>query len=200
MTEQRSQYLYELIQRQSGIIRSSLFRQSGIDSREVLELLRSGMLIKLKDGYYVTADEMENLSDYQIITQTIPGAVICFISAAAIYGFTTVIPDAIHVTVQNNGKCPVAPLSPPTEIVLQKAGLYNYGRTILETEFGTLPIYDRERTVCDCLKRNSEIGMDVFIEVIRNYMRGPKNLQNLYATADKLQIRNKLSPYVEALV
>lgn len=200
MTEQRIQYLNNIIQNHSGIIRSSLFRQSGIDSREVLELLQSGMLIKLKDGYYVTADEMENLSDYQIVTQTIPGAVICFISAASIYGFTTVIPDAIHVTVQNNGKRPVAPIAPPAEIVLQKEGLYNFGRTTLDTEFGTLPIYDRERTVCDCLKRSSEIGMDIFIEVIRSYMRGPKNLQNLYATADKLQIRNRLSPYVEALV
>ena len=108
MTEQRSQYLYELIQKQSGIIRSSLFRQSGIDSREVLELLRSGMLIKLKDGYYVTADEMENLSDYQIITQTIPGAVICFISAAAIYGFIRNLSDIWKPPVPSTDACPSA--------------------------------------------------------------------------------------------
>lgn len=38
------------------------------------------------------------------------------------------------------------------------------------------------------------------LEVIRSYMRGKKNLQKLYEYPDVMHIRQKLSPYVEALL
>ena len=86
------------------------------------------------------------------------------------------------------------------DIVQHTKPLYEYGRLKVQTEYGTLPVYDRERTVCDCLKRQDELGMDVVAEIIRSYIRGPKNLQKLYTTAERLHVRKRLTPYVEVLV
>jgi hypothetical protein len=45
-----------------------------------------------------------------------------------------------------------------------------------------------------------QIGEDIAIEVLKNYMSGKKNLQKLYGYADLLQIKTVMRPYVEALL
>ena len=196
----RIQTVQEFIASQPGIIRTSAFRQAGIGARDLVALINTGRLIRLKTGFYIAAEQLEHLSDYQVVVQLLPDATICFISAAALYGLTTVIPDVIHIAVPNRGKKPQAPDYPPVDIVQHTKPLYEYGRLKVQTEYGTLPVYDRERTVCDCLKRQDELGMDVVAEIIRSYMRGPKNLQKLYTTAERLHVRKRLTPYVEVLV
>ena len=197
---QRMQTVREFIASQPGIIRTSAFRQAGIGARDLDALTNDGHLIRLKMGFYIEATQLEHVSDYQLVIQLLPDAIICFISAAALYGLTTVIPDVIHVAVPNRGKKPQAPDYPPVDIVQHNPSLYEYGLQKVQTEYGILPMYDLERTVCDCFKRQNELGMDVVAEIIRNYMRGPKNLQKLYATAERLRIRKRLMPYVEVLL
>lgn len=196
----RIQMVQEFIASQPGIIRTSAFRQAGIGARDLVALINTGRLIRLKTGFYIAAEQLEHLSDYQVVVQLLPDATICFISAAALYGLTTVIPDVIHIAVPNRGKKPQAPDYPPVDIVQHTKPLYECGRLKVQTDYGVLPMYDRERTVCDCLKRHDDLGMDVVAEIIRNYMRGPKNLQKLYATAERLRIRKQLTPYVEVLL
>lgn len=105
----RIQTVQEFIASQPGIIRTSAFRQAGIGARDLVALINTGRLIRLKTGFYIAAEQLEHLSDYQIVVQLLPDAIICFISAAALYGLTTVIPDVIHVAVPNRGKKPQAP-------------------------------------------------------------------------------------------
>ena len=200
MTENRIAEIRALLWGDSVIMRSSQLRSAGIYSRDVKELIKRGYVARLKDGYYVWRDAMDQLSDYQIAVATIPNATICFLSAAVFYGFTTIIPDAVHVAIPNKGKLPKKPCIPPIELVRYKPTVFLLGRDKADTESGKIPIYDRERTVCDCLKRRNEIGDDIALEVVRNYMRGKKDIQKLYSYAQTLRIRHKLHPYVEALI
>ena len=132
----RIQTVQEFIASQPGIIRTSAFRQAGIGARDLVALINTGRLIRLKTGFYIAAEQLEHLSDYQIVVQLLPDAIICFISAAALYGLTTVIPDVIHVAVPNRGKKPQAPDYPPVDIVQHKTPLYECGQQKVQTEYG----------------------------------------------------------------
>ena len=200
MTEDRIGKVRALFSRNGAIMRTAQLREAGICSKDIRSLMESNHILRLKDGYYAWQDLMDRLSDFQIAAATIPNATISSLSAASVYGLTTVIPDTVHIAIPNAGREPQKPFMPPIEFTQYKPALFHLGRSAIQMESHTLPIYDRERTVCDCFKRRSEIGDDVALEVIKNYMRGKKDIQKLYTYAQKMRIQQKLHPYVEALL
>lgn len=197
VTEKRIEQIWALFKESPGILRSSAMRKLGICSKDLKELENEGLITRLKDGYYAWSSMLDDLSDFYIATATIPDATIYGISAAAQYNLTTVIPDAVHIKVPNKGKIPQAPLYPPIQIIREKMPAFSLGRICGNSE---PPIYDRERTVCDCIKHKSEIGVDIALEILKNYMNGPRDLQKLYSYADTMRIRTAIHPYVEALI
>lgn len=196
MTERRIDQIQAIFRESPGILRSYSMRKLGICSKDLKELEEEGRITRLKDGYYAWSSMLDDLSDFYIATATIPDATIYGISAAAQYNLTTVIPDAVHIKVPNRGRKPQAPLYPPIQITQEKMPAFFLGRICGKNE---PPIYDRERTVCDCIKHKSEFGTDIALEILKNYMNGPHDLQKLYSYADSMRIRTTIHPYVEAL-
>jgi predicted transcriptional regulator of viral defense system len=172
----------------------------GVTGNVLQARIDSGDIIKLKPGYYAWANRIYDMTDNEIATAVIPNGTLYRLSAAALYDLTTVIPDTVSVAVPNTGRTPKLPVYPPITLTAFKPGLFELGRTTIQLPYGQVPIYDRERTVCDLFKCRDEIGKDVVLEVIRNYMHGDKNIQTLYQYAKQLRQLSKLRPYVEALV
>jgi predicted transcriptional regulator of viral defense system len=160
----------------------------------------AGEITKLKPGYYVWTDRIADMSDNEIAAAVMTNGTIYHLSAAALYGLTTVIPDAVHIAVPNTGRAPKLPVYPPIILTAFKPRLFELGRTTIRLPNGYVPIYSRERTVCDLFKHRDKIGADVALEVIRNYMRGEKDIQTLYQYAEQMRQLTKLRPYVEVLV
>ena len=197
VTQNRIEQIQTLFSESPGILRSSEMLKHGICSKDLKELEEAGLITRLKDGYYTWASMLDDLSDSYIATATIPDATICDISAAAYYNLTTVIPDAVHVRVPNKGKKPQPPLYPPVQITQEKEPGFSLGRICAS---GKSPIYDIERTVCDCIKHKSDFGTDIALEILKNYMSGPHNLQKLYSYAEAMRIHTVIHPYVEAMI
>lgn len=62
-------------------------------------------------------------------------------------------------------------------------------------------IFEREKTICDSLRRRAVVGQDVVIEALRNYLRSPKirNIDRLIDTARRCRVEKRIRPYIEAL-
>lgn len=200
MSEASVKALRQLVKRKGPILRSKQLKQQGYDSRGIQSLLTSNELVRLKDGYYTTSEILPRLSDAQIAVSTIPDAVLYHLSAAEHHRLINLIPDSVYVAVPNRGVIPVKPEFPPVEITRFVPNIYDLGKTLLPTEPVPVACYNRERTICDLARRWEEIGKDVLIEAIRNYLRGDRNLQLLYEYAEKLRVREIIHPYLEAMV
>jgi predicted transcriptional regulator of viral defense system len=186
--------------KESTILRMSTQHRRGITGNVLQARIDSGKIIKLKPGYYAWADQIADMTGNEITTAVIRNGTLYHLSAAALYDLTTVIPDTVFIAVPNTGRTPKLPVYPPITLTAFKLGLFELGRTTIRLPHGNVPIYDRERTVCDLFKHRDEIGKDVVLEVIRNYMLGDKNIQRLYQYAQQMRLLSKLQPYVEALV
>jgi len=200
LTEKREQRIRAVFEEKGPILRSKQLREHKVDSQSVQALLAQGKLIRLKEGYYVWQDQADLLTDAQIATGVIPGATLFYLSAAVHYGLTTLIPERVYVAVPNRGLEPKKPDYPPVEISRLSHRLYLLGRTATDEGHYLLPVYDREKTVCDIAKRMDAVGKDVLIEVIRSYLNGPKNLQKLYHYANIMRVQKRIHPYIEAIV
>ena len=188
------------MQRKSPILRMDALHRRGITGDTLQARIDAGEIIKLKPGFYACADRISDMTDNEIAAAVLSNGTLYHLSAAALYGLTTVIPDAVYIAIPNTGRAPKLPVYPPIILTAFKPGLFELGRTTMRLPNGNVPIYSRERTVCDLFKHRDKIGAEVVLEVIRNYMRGEKDIQTLYQYAEQMRQLSKLRPYVEALV
>ena len=62
-------------------------------------------------------------------------------------------------------------------------------------------IYSLERTVCDAIKNQNQVGTDIMTEVVKNYYKSKKcNLNQLYKTAKEINIDNKQRQIMQLIV
>ena len=72
--------LDNIFKKNNGIARTADFNAYGISTQEVAKLCKEGRLLRIKHGYYQSADDYY-LSDEQILASLLPEAVVCLESA-----------------------------------------------------------------------------------------------------------------------
>lgn len=79
--------------------------------------------------------------------------------------------------------------------------LYELGKITDNFNGVELPVYDRERTICDCFKYRSRLDNEIFIKAINAYVKdNKKNLNNLSAYSPKLRVYKKVTELMEVLL
>ena len=89
----------------------------------------------------------------------------------------------------------------PVQTYFVQQNLYELGKTTGDFDGVTLPVYDRERTICDCFKYRSRLDNELFSKALNAYANDPKkNLSNLSAYAKKLRVYKKVIELMEVLL
>ena len=60
-------------------------------------------------------------------------------------------------------------------------------------------VYSPEKTLADCFKYRSKIGMDVVLEALRTYRRQQPRFQHVLEYARICRVERAMRPYLEAL-
>ena len=194
MTASRVQKIKKLFKAGGPVLPASALRSIGFCGKDMEALVREGYLQKLRRGYYAPRETV--LDEYAVTASLIPAGILTLFSASAYHEMTTVIPSSIEITIPASMRTPTLPSYPP--ITVYKSIYYDVGVETVKRKGYVLKVYDRERTLCEFFHMRLQIGKDVALEVLKQYMAGRKNLQKLYEYADTLRIKKILEPYVEA--
>ena len=190
-----------VIESKGGIAKSADFVAAGIRAVDVVNLCNAGYLNRVRHGYYQLA-ETDEATEEQILATLIPQGVVCVESALFHYGYSDFTPRKWSIAVPrtiSRSTLDVAVLPLQTYFVQQD--LYGLGKTTGVFQGVTLPVYDRERTICDCFKYRSRLDKELFSKALNAYANDPqKNLNNLSMYAKKLRVYKKLIELMEVLV
>ena len=89
----------------------------------------------------------------------------------------------------------------PLQAYFVQQDLYELGITSGDFHGITLPVYDRERTICDCFKYRSRLDTELFSKALNAYANDPqKNLNNLSIYAKKMRVYKKVIELMEVLL
>ena len=191
----------EVITAKGGIAKSADFVAAGMRSADVVNLCNSGFLARVRHGYYRLAD-IQEISEAQLISTLIPKGIVCVESALFHYGYSDFTPRKWSIAVprsMSRTKLEVDELS--LQAYYMPPELYELGKTTDDFDGVTLPVYDRERTICDCFKYRSRLDNEVFSKALNAYANDTnKNLQNLSAYAKKLRVYKKVTELMEVLL
>lgn len=184
-----------------GIAKSADFVAAGIRAVDVVSLCNAGYLDRVRHGYYQMA-EQSDATEEQMLATLIPQGIVCVESALFHYGYSDFAPRKWFIAVPRSvsrTKLDVEALPLQTYFVQQD--LYELGKTSGDFHGVTLPVYDRERTICDCFKYRSRLDTELFSKALNAYANDPKkNLNNLSMYAKKLRVYKKVIELMEVLL
>ncbi|MCR4593601.1 MAG: abortive phage infection protein, partial [Clostridiales bacterium] len=83
-----------------------------------------------------------------------------------------------------------------------KAEFYEIGLSeILSNSGNVLRVYDKERTMCDIIKKRNELDVSLFNNAIREYaFRSDKKLNNLFHYAKEMNMEKTVRKTIEILL
>ena len=191
----------QVIIEKDGIAKAADFVQAGIHAADVVNMCNAGYLDRIRHGYYQLA-KADTSSEEQLIAALIPKAIICVESALFHYGYSDFAPRKWSIAVprsMSRTKLDVDVLALQTYYVQPE--IYELGKVTDDFSGVMLPVYDRERTICDCFKYRSRLDNEIFNKALNAYVNDrKKNLQNLSAYAKKLRVHKKVTELMEVLL
>ena len=191
----------EVIINNGGIAKSADFVAAGIRAADVVNLCNAGILSRVRHGYYELTEKSE-VSEEQLLATLVPKGIVCVESALFHYGYSDFAPRKWSIAVprsMSRTKLNVEVLALQPYYV--QAELYDLGKTIGNFNGVVLPVYERERTICDCFKYRAKLDNEIFNKALNAYANDTeKNLSNLSAYAKKLRVYKKVTELMEVLL
>ena len=176
------------------LIKTSELNGLSIYSKEILELVESGYIERVKQGYYRIVEHTEDHSEAKLISQLYPDGIICMVSALFYYGYSDRTPINWDIAIDRNVSKARFNIDYPyvKPYYIDKAHL-EYGVTEGQYEDCVLKIFDRDRLICECIKHENKMDREIYNKAIINYINDPgKNVTNLLDYAKKRNVHKKV--------
>ena len=189
------------IENSKGIAKTAQLISAGLSKSDISNLCNSGYIVRVRHGYYSLA-EANDTKEEQLIQTLLPEAIVCVESALFHYGYSDFAPRIWTLAVPRT----MTKTKLNMDTILYKPyyiqnKLYELGRTLSDFDGVKLPVYDRERTICDCFKYRTKLDNEIFNKAVNAYVADDnKNLSNLSKYAKEMKVYKKVMELMEVLL
>ena len=182
-----------------GIIETKIAAEHGISKAMLYKLCKEEKLHRIVKGQYILPDDMQD----ELLSISMRSGNIIFSHETALFlhGISDRIPFE-HTVTAPSGCIPSSTIKSECKVYYIKPELFDLGKTSLATPAGNhVPVYDLERTICDCIRSRNKMGTETFLAALKLYAAAPKkDLNKLYSYARKMRVSNVLRQYLEVLL
>jgi predicted transcriptional regulator of viral defense system len=157
------------------MIRSNELKAIGIPRVILTRMSATGLLERVARGLYRLhgSQGTEHESLIAIATK-VPQAVFCLLSALQLHELTTQLPREVWIAMPRGSHAPKIDY-PPLKMIQFAGDVYSAGIDLIERDQVKLRVYCAAKTVADCFKHRSKIGLDVAIEALKDTRTTPKS-------------------------
>jgi predicted transcriptional regulator of viral defense system len=184
----------------AGVLRARTLVAEGLSRQRIKELTDSGQLLRLGRGLYSLPDSpvTENHDLAQVAARVTQG-IICLTSALQFHGLTTVSPWRIHLLLPRGARPPHIE-HPPLIVVYASQTAYEAGIEAHIIEGVSVKVTSVAKTVADCFKYRSTVGLDVALEALKQTLEERRTTRGeIRKYAQICRVENVMRPYIEAL-
>ena len=191
----------EVVTQQGGIAKSSDFIAAGISAIQVVSLCNKGFLERIRHGYYSLANG-NVVSEEQMLAKLFPKGIICMESALFHYGYSNFAPRKWSIVVPRSmSRTKLEDNILPLTAYYVQQDIYEIGKINESFNGVILPVYDRERTICDCFKYRARLDTETFNKALNAYANDTnRNLKNLSVYSKKLHVYKKVTELMGILL
>ena len=182
-----------VLKENGGIAKTADFVAAGIKKYDVATLCKEGFLERVRRGVYQSPGN-DQITEEQLLRELLPQGIVCVESALFHYGYSDFAPRAWSVAVPRTASRAVGNIRefPIRAYYIQKE-YFPIGKTVESFNGVMLPVYDRERTICDCFKYRTKLDNETFNKAMNAYAADSrKKLANLSMYAKKMKLYTKV--------
>lgn len=197
----KAEVAQKVLNESGGIAETSSFLAAGLYKSDIGKLVTDGVLERIRHGFYQLAGNYD-ITEAEYLSRLVPEGIVCVESALFHYGYTDFTPREWSIAVPRT----VSQRKLKTDIVPLKAyyiqqDVYELGKIQADFDGTMLPIYDKERTICDCFKYRTKLDNELFAKAVNAYATDKeKNLANLSKYAKQLRVYKKVTDMMEVLL
>lgn len=183
-----------------GIMRLTDLNAAGVHAASLARLVDEGLIVRAGRGLYELADADMSL-DHGLaeLAVRVPKGVICLVSALAHHQITLQNPRAVWMAIGLKDRKPRITHRPVRFVHFGDAALTT-GVEIITIDGVNVRVFSAAKTIVDCFRYRSTIGLDVALEALRMGVRsGKAKPADIARYANALRIWTVIRPYLESV-
>lgn len=194
----QAQRTHELLA-QKGIVRPVDLEAIGIPRAVLTRMAAAGEVERIGRGLYRLPTLGSEHDSLIAVATKVPQAVFCLLTALQFHELTTQLPRQIWIAMPRGSHTPRIDY-PPIKMVQFAGDAYSTGIEEVERDRTTVRIYCVAKTIADCFKHRSKIGLDVALEALKETRKkGKASADDLWHYAKLCRVANVMRPYLEAI-
>ncbi len=183
----------------SGILLTKNAIEAGISKHALYNFIRDNGFEKAAHGVYASPETWED--ENYILSLRCPQGVLSHDEALYYHGLTDREPLQKTITIYT-GYGTSRMVADGIKVFTVKKELLDIGKEIVKTSYGhDIPLYNRERTICDLIRSRNRFEIQDFQTALKTYIMGKnKNLNRLMEYAKLFHVDKKIKEYMEVLL
>jgi predicted transcriptional regulator of viral defense system len=175
-------------------------RSAGVTAATVSRMERAGEVIRLARGLYQLPDApLDAAHSLAEVAKRLPKGIVCLVSALAFHGLTDQLPKKIWLAIGKKDWAP-KPDSMPIRVIRFTEGLLAESVETHVIEGVPVKVFGVAKTVADCFRHRSKVGLSVAVEGLQEALRQRKATPAEIARQAKHGgVSTVIRPYLEAL-
>ena len=179
-----------LFEEGNGYLPTRKMLDNKITTIQIRTMLEEGKIEKISHGnYWNLMSGKKKAKHYKMLEACMTNrkAVICSLSACYFHGLLDEEPDKLYVATARTDRGGMK-LNFPVSRHYFSVSSFEDDVLNVKTGGGSIRIYDMDRSVCDCIRLEKEIGRDTVELVVENYMKSKKKKPtHLLKYADRMR-------------
>lgn len=190
-----------------GPFRAADVTSQGITRSYLQRALTAGTIERISHGLYRLTDaELTEMASVAEVVKKAPRVVVCLLTALQFHELTSEAPHSVWILVEGPRQAPKIDFV-KTQIVRASGRAFTHGVEEHLIEGVKVKITDPAKTVADCFRYRSHVGMEVAYTALRDFLRkvherrgGAYSISALVEAAKVDRIYNVMRPSLEVLV
>jgi len=187
--------ILEILKESGGIVSTAQIRSMDLPTVYLTRMVNKGLIERCGRGIY--RKQKGDHDEYYFFSLRYPKIIFSHLSALYLHQLTDKIPDFYEITVYSGYNA--SKMDKSIKVHYIKKDLFHLGKTKAQTMFSnTVPVYDRERTICDLISDRENTDVEIFSKAIQRYTSfHAKNINILFDYAEKMKISEKVRSIME---
>jgi predicted transcriptional regulator of viral defense system len=168
---------------------------------ELRRLVDAGTIEKVGPGLYrLAAAEHSEFETLAMVASAAPSGIICLLSALGFHRIGTQVPHEVWLALDRKARRPVR-IPAKLRIVRFSGVMLTYGVETHRILDVPVPITSPARTVVDCFRYRTKLGLDVALEALRDALASrTATVDQITRAAEVCRVRTVIKPYLEAIM
>jgi len=186
--------------RRKGVARARDFDAAGVPRVYLRRLEEEGILTRPSRGLYQLAGAKHSVAhSLAEAAQAAPKGIIGLLSALQFHELTTQTPHEVWLLLPSKAWVPT---NPPVALRIIRANAASLAAGVKRHNIDgvSVPITVPAKTIADCFKYRTKIGLDVALEALRDALRKKRAIADeIWRFAEIDRVATVMRPYLEAI-